>query len=219
MNPTPATLYLKLYLIGLESKVITYQYPLKTLGEIDATTLSYLNVYDFFYDRKESITGNIRHKKEKYEIEIAPTDIELMDIYLKKGDKKIAILFQRLQRKNQEYDLLEVVKNELFRGKIFTLYNADKINCQNPEYETVFDGASHLFLEHLELGLFKPIELAAFFEQLREKKRFPALIRFILSNNSKPEDIPIRENLSRKDKNEINDFIRERKCRTPYKDD
>lgn len=218
MNETPATLYLELYLIGLESKVVIFEYPLKTLGEIDALTMKYQNKQDFFDDQKEPILRRLNRQKQKYGITIDPIDIELSDIYLKKQEKRIAILFQKLKSNNQEFEILELIKRKLFHGKIFTLYEADKLNQQNANYETLFDDSPKEFLENLEISVFKSRDLTIFWEQLIRKKRFPAVIRFIMSNPSKPEDIPLRENLAERVKNE-NIHSRERIYYTPYKDD
>ncbi len=178
-----ATLIMHLKLHGLdEKKSIEYEYISAPLTNLDKFTLSYLSAHEFFKQEKEKVLNELSKEKvmEKYDIKIAPVDIEMEKVFIKTDEKNLWALFQNILYKEEMINLENLIKQMMLNGTLYNVYLCDKIRQQNPEYESIFNGCDEPWLFAIEVALDNESIIEKVWNSLKKQKRFYSIIRFLL---------------------------------------
>lgn len=133
MNPSYYPLIVKVKAYSITPQEIEYPYKTDYIEEIDKMTYSFLNASTFFNEKKKEIIENLNKNKEKYKLLFDVTDIELLDIFIKKEKRPIIPLFQEFcvekikDGHSERYKIkLDDLLLKMLLEKVSLLYQFDK---------------------------------------------------------------------------------------------
>lgn len=188
MNSRYGSLIILIKAYSFEEQEIEYKYKSDYLELLDKETYQYKDAMDFFAKKKKQIKENLNQNKKEYNLIFEITDIELIEIYIQKPEKKILPMFQNIEINNVAIPTEDLILNKMAKGNIIRLYELDK-ELTTEEYESIFKDFPSELLELLEIGTFLyPEDYRSILEILKTKRRYFQIVRFLLS---KTEDLTL----------------------------
>lgn len=177
-------LIIELEVYSIEKKIISFSFKRDTQIQIDRETICYTREKDYFLKNKENIKRKLEIEKQKYGIVLNPVDIELLSIYLKKGEKKLKPLFQTYntlaKSQNETYQLEDLIKKNLLQGALCAFYKLDKNARNQVGYQSFFENCPKFIIDYLELNLIDVFLINEVWTLLKQDPDFIAILRFLL---------------------------------------
>lgn len=161
-----------------------YVFMRDSLSKIDEKTMYSLDASSFFKSYEKFIYSRIRDLFEE-EHGFSPTDIALGEggIHVNKPDgEPIRALFKKIDVKDKQIDIEDIIMNRMMQGNLKTLYQCDKARNTSDDYDSLFAGLDENLLERIEIDAYSACDVKLIWDWIKTSNRKYPLMRFLLNN-------------------------------------